>query len=228
MARMKPRRNTRRIVILASGSPRRRELLGLTGLMFSLRTGKVDEAPRPGEAAEDFVRRLSQAKARAAASDVRAGALIVAADTAVMSDGHLLGKPTNPAEAEDMLRALRGRTHAVLTSLTLLDTATGQTLDETCRTVVPMRNYTDEEIAGYIATGDPMDKAGAYGIQHAGFRPVENLTGCYANVMGLPLCHLERALRRWEIPLSADVPARCQQFTHYQCPAYAAIQRGEE
>lgn len=225
---MKPRRNTRRIVILASGSPRRRELLGLTGLMFSLRTGQVDEAPRPGEAAEDFVQRLSQAKGRAAASDVRAGALIVAADTAVVSDGHLLGKPANPAQAEDMLRALRGRPHTVLTSLTLLDTATGQTTDETCRTVVPMRNYTDEEIAGYVATRDPMDKAGAYGIQHVRFRPVENLTGCYANVMGLPLCHLERALLRWDIALKEDVPARCQGFTHYQCPVYAAIQRGEE
>jgi MAF protein len=116
-----------------------------------------------------------------------------------------------------MLRRLRGRVHQVYTALTLVEAATGRSVTEVAATDVPMRNYTDDEIKVYIASGDPFDKAGAYAIQHAGFHPVAALRGCYSNVMGLPLCHLVRALRAFGIEPGADVPLRCQQHQRYDC-----------
>jgi predicted house-cleaning NTP pyrophosphatase (Maf/HAM1 superfamily) len=107
--------------------------------------------------------------------------------------------------------------HQVYTALTLVDAATGRSVTEVAATDVPMRDYTDDEIEAYIASGDPFDKAGAYAIQHAGFHPVAALRGCYSNVMGLPLCHLVRALRAFGIELGADVPLRCQQHQQYDC-----------
>jgi MAF protein len=191
-------------LILASNSPRRKQLLALSGWDFIARSADVDETTLPDEVPLRYVLRLAQAKAREVAKSSSADSIILAADTTVVDrrgmEGEMreviLGKPVDTLEAEQMLRRLRGRTHQVYTGLALLRAADGLLLTDWCVTVVPMRNYTDEEIQAYIASGDPMDKAGAYAIQHPGFHPVENLTGCYANVVGLPVCHATRLLER--------------------------------
>ncbi len=137
----------------------------------------------------------------------------------------ILGKPASAAKAVAMLGSLRGRRHQVYSAVAVLKIP-GQLVTDICVTEVPMRFYTDEEIQTYVASGDPLDKAGAYAIQHAGFHPVEHLEGCFANVMGLPLCHLVRTLRKLEISPRLDVPDRCQTAIGYTCPVYESILRG--
>lgn len=219
---------TARFFALASTSPRRSELLGLSGAMFTLVAAPVNETPQPGETPEAFVRRMSRAKAEAAAGRLPSGspALVVAADTVVVSEGRILGKPADAATAVDILSSLRGKIHAVLSAITVIDTVAGLTRTDLACTEVPMRDYDDDEIAAYVASGDPLDKAGAYAIQHAGFHPVEGLSGCYANVMGLPLCHLTRTLRQAGVALAENVPDACQAFTGYHCPVYQSILEG--
>jgi septum formation protein len=216
----------RRVVILASGSPRRRELLSLVGLPFELAQVDVDETPFPGEPAAVYTARLSQEKAQAALKSSAGRALILAADTTVVDGGTILGKPGSAAEARAMLRQLRGHVHQVYTALTLIDAATRRSVTEVAVTSVPMRSYTDDEIDAYIASGDPFDKAGSYAIQNTSFRPVASLRGCYANVMGLPLCHLLRALRAFGVMPQADVPLLCQHRHHYDCDVTEDILAG--
>ena len=206
-------------LLLASQSPRRRELLALLGLPFDVAASDVAEIPRPNELPAALAIRLSQDKARAACSD----ALTIACDTIVALEGELLGKPHDKAEATAMLRRLRGRAHTVYSAITLLDAATGRTLTDLAESHIVMRAYTDAELAAYVASGDPLDKAGAYAIQHAGFHPASDLQGCYANVMGLPLCHLTRCLRAWGINPPHDTPAACQSHTGRHCMVYAGI-----
>ena len=214
-------------LILASNSPRRRQLLALTGLPFTLRAANVDETPAAGEHPGDYVLRLARSKAAAAAAGSAPG-LYLGSDTTVADGSEILGKPLDPPDAARMLRQLRGKEHTVYTAVALLDSATGRETVELCATRVPMRAYSDAEIETYVRSGDPLDKAGAYAIQHAQFNPVERFRGCYASVMGLPLCHLERALRRIAAPSPADVPAACQAALDYTCPVSAAILRGED
>jgi nucleoside triphosphate pyrophosphatase len=214
-------------VILASNSPRRRELMALGGWNFTASSSDVDETERPGERPADYVQRLAEDKARVAAGQAGAGYVVVAADTTVVDGGAILGKPRNSAEATAMLRQLRGHTHQVYTGLAVLDTATGRLLKDVCITDVPMRDYSDQEIARYVATGDPLDKAGAYAIQHDEFHPVAALSGCFASVMGLPLCHLLRLFDRLGLPYDDAVPLSCQNFSRYPCPVSDAILRGE-
>jgi MAF protein len=190
---------------------------------FDIASAEVDESPHDGEMPTQMVARLSQAKAFAIASTSSHAAIIIAADTIVSLDSATLGKPRDGADAERMLFALRGRTHQVHTAITLLDTHTGQTLCDLATTDVPMRHYSNGEIAAYIASGDPLDKAGAYAIQHEGFHPVDRLPGCFANVMGLPLCHLARTLRAMGIHSSVDVPTVCQSHIKFECPVFDAI-----
>jgi septum formation protein len=183
--------------ILASSSPRRRELLTSLGFEFTIIKPNVDETRRAGEAPLDYVRRLSQEKA--AAVQVSSPSAILAADTIVIlaadtlgidGDGDILGKPADAGEARDMLRRLRGRVHQVYTALTLTavdGAAPLQQITELTCTDVTMRGYSDAEIEAYIATGDPFDKAGSYAIQHEGFHPVERIEGSYTNVVGLPI-----------------------------------------
>jgi septum formation protein len=216
-------------LVLASNSPRRRDLLALTGLTFIVRPADVDESPHAGETPGTYVLRLAESKARACA-----GGTVIAADTTVAIDGAILGKPRNEAEAAEMLRRLRGRRHTVHTGIGVKKG--GTLVTDLCTTGVPMRPYSDDEIDIYVASGDPLDKAGAYAIQHADFHPVpcgnrdyhvENFSGCYASVMGLPLCHLVRTLCKMGIAPPADVPAACQAHLQYTCPISAAILRGE-
>jgi MAF protein len=218
-----------RLLVLASASPRRRELLALGGWEFALRPASAAEIPLPEETPDNFVRRLSQTKARLAAETIPPGPLVVGADTTVVCDERLLNKPADAQEAAAMLALLRGRTHEVLTAITLLDTATGQAYTDLARSRVPMRDYGDDEIDAYVATGDPLDKAGAYAIQHPHFQPVdrEQFADCFANVMGLPLCHLLRRLRRLGVDAANDLPAACQRFLSYACPVSETILKEE-
>jgi len=196
--------------------------------MFSVFVSDVDESLKPGEAPADYVQRLAEAKARAAVANARAEHVIVAADTAVVDGSVILGKPRDMADAVEMLRNLRGHAHRVYTGLSILDMKNGQSVTEVCVTDVPMRNYSDDEISAYVLTGDPLDKAGAYAIQHPRFQPVENMRGCFASVMGLPLCHLTRALRKLGVTPNTDIPGNCQTYLQYQCPVSRPILRGEQ
>lgn len=202
-------------------------MIAWTGWTFTTCPADLDESPLPGEPPADYVLRLAVDKARAVTPQATDGQIVLAADTIVADGAALLGKPTSPAEAREMLQALCGRTHQVYTALALLDPASGCMETDLCVTQVPMRSYTDSEIDDYVTSGDPLDKAGAYAIQHAGFHPVEHFSGCQASVMGLPLCHLVRTARLFGIHPASDVPAACQSNLHYNCPISAAVLRGE-
>lgn len=212
---------------LASNSPRRRELLALTGWSFDVRPAAIDESPLPAEAPAPYVSRLARSKGEAAAAQAPAGRLILAADTIVADGMQLLGKPENPEGAAAMLHQLRGRTHQVYTAIAVLKSGGGPSAADRCRSDVPMRAYSDAEIGAYVASGDPLDKAGAYAIQHDQFHPVSGLAGCYASVMGLPLCHLLRLLAQLNPVQDRDLPSRCQAYLNYRCPVSEAILRGE-
>ncbi len=184
-------------LILASSSPRRRELLSQLRLEFAVIAPDIDESRHEGEDLIGFVRRLSRQKAQAGAQELAdTGALVIGADTIVIDEaGGLLGKPADKADAAAMLRALRGRSHEVVTAFTLLRAGPEPRLiTRHERTLVTMREYSDAEIAAYIATGDPLDKAGAYAIQNRSFQPVARIEGSYSNVVGLPLGALREAL----------------------------------
>jgi septum formation protein len=188
----------------------------------------VNETRKENEAPAAYVLRLAESKARAAAPHVINESIIIGADTAVVDGEDVLGKPADAAEARTMLRRLRGHTHQVYTGIAAFRPRDGKLLTDLCITEVPMRDYSDAEIEAYTRTADPLDKAGAYAIQHASFNPVERLAGCYASVMGLSLCHLVRTLRKFEIEPPVDVPAGCQSHLKYDCPVSAAILRGEQ
>jgi septum formation protein len=217
----------RPLLVLASNSPRRRELLALAGWIFHARPTDVDESQLPGEAPGTYVLRLAESKARACTESAQADLTILAADTTVVNGKTILGKPKDTAEAVEMLRDLRGHSHQVQSGIVVLRPSDGTLVTDLCVTDVPMRAYSDDEINAYVATGDPLDKAGAYAIQHPGFHPVEALSGCYASVMGLPLCHLTRSLRKLDITPRIDIVRECQSALGYACPISSAVLRGE-
>ncbi len=180
-----------RKIILASQSPRRQALLAQMGLTnYEVDFISVDESIRPGEKPENYVLRMSREKAKAVAKK-HPDDIVVAADTAVVLDGTVFGKPDSKDKAAEMLSALSGRWHEVMTGLTVISGSLEQSVLETVR--VLFRELTPSEIAAYIATGEPMDKAGAYGIQGRGAVLVRRIEGDYYSVMGLPVCAL------WEI-----------------------------
>lgn len=201
-------------LVLASASPRRRELLGALGVPFTVRAADVPEPLAEDMPAGVQAERLAVAKARAvAATDASSGAetasspvVVLGADTIVVLDGVPLGKPEDAAEAHGMLRALRGRAHEVVTGVAAV-VGDGTYLTDHVATRVHMRRYTDAEIEPYIAGGDPFDKAGAYAIQHPDFRPVARIEGCYCNVMGLPLWTVRRLLARASPSLAICPPS---------------------
>ena len=216
--------NHERPLVLASASPRRFELFGLLGIPFSTAQAGTDERARPQEPPTRAVQRLAHEKAAAVAGRLDGRpTIVVGADTVVVLDGRILGKPADAAEAFAMLRALRGRRHHVYTALSLLPLPGGAPLACLAHTDVPMRAYSEAEIERYVASGDPFDKAGAYAIQNPAFRPVPRLDGCYANVMGLPLCHLVTQLRRLGVHPPADIPRACQAATGYRCSVFDSI-----
>lgn len=211
---------------LASSSPRRKQLLSLGGWSFETVAADIDESPLAGEEPVEHVVRLACLKAETAAQNARPGSVVIAADTIVVDGGEILGKPADLSAAESTLRRLRGHVHKVYTAIAVYHTVTRQLLSEVCVSEVPMRLYSDDEMRAYIASGDPLDKAGSYAIQHRQFRPVTHLADCYANVVGLPLCHLTRVLARLGIYPPVDVPEACQKELEYDCPVYEDVLQG--
>ena len=184
--------------ILASASPRRAEILRTLGVAFETAPSDVNEAPVDGETPSEYVTRVARAKA--AAVDRESG-LVIGADTVVVVDGHTLGKPTDDADAERMLRLLSGRWHAVMTGICLRDAADGREVCDHEKTLVRFRDLTGEEIAGYVASGEPRDKAGAYAIQGRGMLLIDEIAGNYHNVVGLPPTLLARLARQFGVIL---------------------------
>jgi septum formation protein len=188
-------------LVLASGSPRRRELLAALGVPFTVVPSRVEEAIPTGLTPAKAAERLATDKVLEVAR--RTGStLVLAADTIVVLGGVILGKPEDPEDARRLLRALRDREHRVITGVALLAGGSGAVAHAV--TDVRMRAYSDQEIDAYVASGDPLDKAGAYAIQHQGFRPVQSVQGCYCNVVGLPLWTVAGMLRDLapELPVS--------------------------
>ena len=181
-------------VVLASSSPRRRELLSLIGIAHEVRPADIDERPLPGETPDAHCERLAREKAVALADDAGRGALVIGGDTIVVVDDRILGKPRDEADAMDMLRTLSGRTHDVLTAVAVM--RQGRVESGVERVRVTFRALDATEIAAYIATREPMDKAGAYGIQGYGATIVERIEGDYFAVMGLAINRLIRLMAR--------------------------------
>jgi septum formation protein len=194
------------MLVLASTSPRRQQLFSLLGWPFQVISADIDERTEPGETPRQYVLRLAHAKGEAVLPQAPRESLIVAADTAVVDGDHILGKPGDFTQAVEMLQRLRGRTHLVYTGLVVISNESGETLTDLCTTQVLMRDYDDHEIRAYVESGDAYDKAGAYAIQHSGFDPVELLEGCYANVVGLPVCLLTRKLRQLGMKINQICP----------------------
>ena len=209
----------RESLVLASSSPRRTEILGRLGLAFETDEPGVDEpeAP-PGADPVEIARGLALAKARAVASRRSEGA-VLGADTVVELDGVVLGKPHDEADAARMLRNLRGREHRVITAVALVDAATGEAAEGYRASRVLMREYTDDEIAVYVASGAPMDKAGAYGVQDEAFAPAAEVRGCHLNVVGLPVCETLKLAERFGLRLRPRLSEPWPALEH--CPACA-------
>jgi nucleoside triphosphate pyrophosphatase len=180
------------MVVLASQSPRRSEILRQAGIPFVVRASEVDETPLEGEGPDDYVRRLAECKARAV--EAAPGETILAADTTVVVEGEMLAKPADAADAVRMLRLLAGRRHEVLTGICLKRDA-GLVVDRAV-TEVWFAPMSEAEIAEYVASGEPMDKAGAYAIQGLASKYIEKIEGCYFNVVGLPVALVYQHLRQ--------------------------------
>jgi len=196
-------------LILASASPRRLSLLRELGLSPEVLPAEVDERELGGEPPERYVLRLAEAKCRAVAP-IKSGSeppcLIVAADTAVVVEGRTLGKPADAGEAKEMLRLLRGKSHEVMTGVFLMRTDDGRHAGAVATTRVMFRDYGEQEISEYVASGEPMDKAGAYAIQGAGGCLAEMVQGSWSNVVGLPLESLSLWMRRIGVELDQLIP----------------------
>ena len=210
---------THKRLVLASGSRRRRALVEAFASPVELIAPVGRESSmRNEESPEEYVGRLSLAKAREVTKQTD-HAVVLGADTAVVIEGHVLGKPTSAAEAKEMLGRLRGRRHRVVTGVAALDCESGLWLASTRSTDVTMRRYSNAEVDAYVASGEPFDKAGGYAVQDSTFDPVESLDGCYLNVVGLPLCEAVTLLARLGVDsrLRPDwvPPERCQ-----ECPLH--------
>lgn len=187
-----------RKIILASASPRRKELLALTGLKFEVDPADYEEDMNLKLSPHELARFLSLEKARSIAGKYK-NAIIIAADTFVVMGEKILGKPHNDAEAKRMLELIEGRTHSVITGFTILDTDTGKKLSRSVETKVTFRKLAEKDIEAYVKTKEPLDKAGAYAIQGLGSILIKSIEGDYFNVIGLPLCALVEKLKEFGI-----------------------------
>jgi septum formation protein len=182
-------------LILASSSPRRAEILANAGLPFSVLSSAVDESPFPGESPAALVQRLANAKADLVTARAVGPAIVLAADTIVVLDDRILGKPASLEDARHMLQQLSGRTHSVLTGVALIRLPDGERRQFIESTLVHFRPVTEQEISSYLATEEPLDKAGAYAIQGQAGRYIPRIEGCYFNVVGLPLSRVLTELK---------------------------------
>ncbi|MDO8715632.1 MAG: Maf family protein [Dehalococcoidales bacterium] len=185
-------------IILASSSPRRKELLEKIGLKFEVEPGDCEEIVDTDLEPHEMVRKLSREKAEAVARKHNNG-VIIAADTVVLMDGKILGKPKSPTEAKNMLRALSGKSHVVITGFTIIDESQRRILSKAVETKVSIRELNPAEIDAYVKSGEPLDKAGGYGIQGLGSVIVEKIEGDYFNVVGLPLSALAESLKEFGV-----------------------------
>jgi 23S rRNA (uracil1939-C5)-methyltransferase len=208
---------------LASASPRRRELMDILGLEFTVTPADMLEEPIPGESPVDMVRRLSLEKAQAVAANMESG-LVVGADSTVVFEGQAVGKPVDDDDARRMLRQLSGTTHHVSTGITVIDAASGKTLSDAMTSQITLRELSEQEIEASIASGVPRDKAGAYAVQDTELRPASDWEGCYNNIVGLPVCRLLEMLQElgYQLPMGWKVPNEitCDD----DCPTIAASQ----
>ena len=210
------------ILVLASASPRRKELMAGLGLEFQVMAADVPEDQIPGEPAQDMVMRLSLDKASALAGRMTDG-LVIGADSTVVLDGEVLGKPAGADDARRMLRRLSGTQHQVITGLSVVDAATGDRQTDWMASDIKLRTLSDSEIDVSIRSGMPFDKAGAYAVQDQELRPAEWWQGCYSNIVGLPLCRLLEMLQALGYPLpdrkALQAPAGCTRVPfQVECP----------
>lgn len=205
--------DTEPYIVLASESQRRREIIQALDAAVEIVPSGVDEPP-PGndESVEEYVANTASCKAHAVASNGRVNALVIGADTSVVLDGKILGKPVDEVEARVMLTALRGRSHRVVTGVTV--SRDGAVASSVTSSDVMMREYSDAEMEAYIASGEPFDKAGGYAIQDPVFAPVSALSGCYLNVVGFPLCEVMRLMSE----VGVDVTLRPEWRAPERCP----------
>jgi nucleoside triphosphate pyrophosphatase len=194
-------------LVLASGSPRRRELLATLGIPFAVVVSNEPEPLLDGISPCEQTVQLALRKARAVAA-TQSASWVLGADTIVVLDDEILGKPADPTDAVAMLQRLRGRDHEVYTGLALVNAATGEEHTMSVPATVTMRDYDDAEIVAYVATGEPPDKAGAYGIQGQGGALVANYTGCFNTIVGLPLCGVARLLQTACFPVATELACR--------------------
>jgi len=203
-------------IVLASASPRRRELLGSLGLDFVVENSGVPEETNPAESPAQSAVRLAREKAAAVSSRFQ-DALVIGADTVVVVGQEILGKPVDTEDARRMLRLLRNRWHFVITGLALIDPSDGRPGVRYVETGVRMADYSNNDIADYVKSGEPLDKAGSYAIQGLGGRLVARIEGCYTNVVGLPVCEVAEMLRGVGVKVPA-APAPCSDNQGRPCP----------
>ncbi len=196
---------------MASASPRRRVLAAVFAPVPKfIYHSALEPVPRPDESAEEYVTHVSLAKIQSVITYLR-NAVVLGADTVVVHDSEILGKPKSKHQAAKMLRDLRNQTHRVVTGVAVVDSETNTSLSLSISTKVTMRRYSDEELETYVSTGEPMDKAGAYAIQDPAFHPVELIDGCYLNVVGLPVCEV--------VELLSHIGTQTQLSTTWQPPS---------
>jgi septum formation protein len=203
-------------------------MISWPGWSFNIAPANIDESAGAGEAPLDYVRRIALRKSLVEIKPADADDVVIAADTIVVLDGKILGKPADSQNAFVMLESLRNRSHQVITAISVRQASGLNIKNDICVSDVQMRNYSDEEIRIYIQSGDPLDKAGGYAIQHPEFHPVINFSGCFAGVMGMPLCHLERTLRKIKGYQPREMAALCQKNLQYSCPINKRVMSGEE
>lgn len=191
-------------IILASQSPRRTEILTGLGVAHTIQVADIDETPVVGEGPAELVMRLAQGKAQKVAQDLSEG-YVIGSDTIVVYNEQILGKPSDEEDAFKMLRSISGHHHKVMTGVSVVNAATGETVTDLGTTDVLMKVLTDETIKAYIATGEPMDKAGAYGIQGVGASIVESIEGEFYTVMGLSVNTLLKVFEKFELGLYEDL-----------------------
>ena len=223
VTRYNKRMHARPYIILASESQRRREIIGALDATVEIVPSGIYERPaRPGEDAEDYVASIASEKAVAVSTNGHVDALVIGADTSVVLEERVLGKPVDEAEARAMLTSLRGRSHRVVTGVTVA--LNGNSASSVTSSEVAMRDYSDDEMQAYIESGEPFDKAGGYAIQDSNFAPVSKFYGCYLNVVGFPLCEVMRLLSDVGVDVGLDPEWRAQE----RCPSDCPVRVGSE
>lgn len=212
-------------IILASESPRRQQMLSWILPEFESLPAEIDESPLIGELPVPYCQRMALGKALHFAESLSEGGFVLGSDTTVYINHQILGKPRDEDHAEEMLKLLNGREHLVCTAAALAYRKSGKIsiLQSVCETVVRFRTMSRDEILDYIASGDPMGKAGAYAIQNHEFHPVESIRGCYASVMGLPLCHVGVMFHTFGYDTFPQIRSACQAGTKVPCSYVPAV-----